>query len=220
MFAARLLVTALAATVAQAVQHNITVGGNTTANASLIFSPQEVHAQKGDVVTFVFVNGSYDVIQSQFDEPCIPASVFTPGFNGFDSGPRPTANGSAVTFLNVSITDNTTAIWFYENSTCAQGGVGVINANDSSTETLAGFSRNAIRLNGTNATSTSSGAFPSATGPSNSSGTGGPSGTGSGSSGTGSSSAAGASNTSSPAERVAVAGTLLAMPFAVLALLL
>lgn len=43
----------LAATVVQAVQHNITVGGNSTANASLIFNPQEVHAQAGDVVTFV-----------------------------------------------------------------------------------------------------------------------------------------------------------------------
>lgn len=89
---------------------------------------------------FAVVNGSYDVIQSQFAAPCIPEAVFTPGANGFNSGLRPTNNGSAVTILNVTIADNSTAIWFYENSTCAEGGVGVINANDSSTETLAGFS--------------------------------------------------------------------------------
>lgn len=92
------------------------------------------------------MNGSYDVIQSQFAAPCIPEAVFTPGANGFNSGLRPTNNGSAVTFLNVTIADNTTAIWFYENSTCALGGVGVINANDSSTETLAGFSVRLLSL--------------------------------------------------------------------------
>ena len=86
------------------------------------------------------VNGSYDVIQSQFAQPCIPASDFTPGFNGFNSGVRPTTNGTAPTFLNITIADNSTAIWFFENSTCSDGGVGVINANDSSTETLDGFS--------------------------------------------------------------------------------
>lgn len=44
-----------------------------------------------------------------------------------------------MTTFEVPITDNSTTIWFFENSTCAEGGVGGINVNDSSTETLAGF---------------------------------------------------------------------------------
>jgi len=42
-----------------------------------------------------------------------------------------------------------TTMWFYDYNTCGAGGVGVINSNESSYETLAGFERNAIRLNGT-----------------------------------------------------------------------
>ncbi|EPT00318.1 hypothetical protein FOMPIDRAFT_1016617 [Fomitopsis schrenkii] len=45
-------------------------------------------------------------------------------------------------------------IWFFDWNTCALGGVGGINVNESSTQTLAGFVRNARRLNGT-ATSSS-----------------------------------------------------------------
>ena len=80
------------------------------------------------------------MIQSTFGSPCEPISVTEPGTNGFDSGIRPTVNGTAPTTLNYTVKDNTTAIWFYENSTCGDGGVGGININDSSTETLLGFS--------------------------------------------------------------------------------
>jgi plastocyanin len=212
MFVAGLFVVALAATVAQAEQFIIKVGANTTANASLIFEPQEVHAKAGDLVTFLFVNGSYDVIQSTFAAPCEPISASTPGSNGFDSGVRPAINGTAQTTLNYTVQDNTTAIWFYENSTCGEGGVGAINANDSSTETLLGFSRNAIRLNGTNATTTSSLPFPSSTSPS--------SGSSGSNTGSGTSSASPSTTSTSPAERNAVMGTLLALPMAALALLL
>ena len=86
------------------------------------------------------MNGPYDVVQSDFGSPCVPISVSVPGFNGFNSGPRPAANGSTPTSLNYTIQDNSTAIWFYDDSTCGEGGVGGININDSSTETLLGFS--------------------------------------------------------------------------------
>ena len=58
--------------------------------------------------------------------------------NSFDSGFRDTVNGTAITNLVVPITDNST-IWFFDVNTCARGGVGGINVNDSSTETLDGF---------------------------------------------------------------------------------
>ncbi|CCM03922.1 uncharacterized protein FIBRA_06073 [Fibroporia radiculosa] len=139
----------------------ITVGHNTTSNASLVFQPQEVHAELGDTVLFNFTDGNHTAIQSTFSEPCIPAHQTNITINGFDSGFRDAGNGTAITILSVPIlAENVnTTMWFFDWNTCAEGGVGVINANDSSTETLAGFERNALRLNGTGyATSTSASA--------------------------------------------------------------
>ena len=76
--------------------------------------------------------------QSTFASPCIPAHDTNITINGFDSGFRDTVNGTAITNLVVPITDNST-IWFFDVNTCARGGVGGINVNDSSTETLDGF---------------------------------------------------------------------------------
>lgn len=145
------------------------------------------------------------MIQAVFAAPCIPEHDHDATLNGFNSGPRPANNGTAVTTLEVPITDNSTAIWFYENSTCALGGVGGINVNESSTETLDGFARNAMRLNGTNATSSS--ILPSSTG----------------ASGSASGSAPGASttgDTSNSAQRNALFGALAAVPLAAIALVL
>ena len=54
--------------------------------------------------------------------------------------------------------------WFFDYNTCGIGGVGAINFNTSSTETLDGFVRNAERLNGSTSTSTT--AHPTSTSPS------------------------------------------------------
>ncbi|TFK74573.1 hypothetical protein BDN72DRAFT_833063 [Pluteus cervinus] len=133
----------------------IKVGANTTNDPSKIFQPQSVNAQKGDVVTFTFVQGNHTATQSTFGSPCTPAHVTNATINGFDSGFRDTVNGTAVTTLSVTITDPDTPIWFYDANTCSEGGVGAININSSSDETLAGFSRNAVRLNGTEPSSSS-----------------------------------------------------------------
>ncbi|KAI0629437.1 hypothetical protein C8Q77DRAFT_1065487 [Trametes polyzona] len=147
---------------ASAKQIVITVGANTTDNATTVFQPAEVKANIGDVVLFNFTQGNHSAIQSTFASPCIPAHDTNVTINGFNSGLRPTNNGTAITNLPVTITTNDT-IWFYDETTCAEGGVGGINVNESSTETLDGFRRNAIRLNGT---ATSSSASPSSTSPS------------------------------------------------------
>ncbi|OBZ69566.1 hypothetical protein A0H81_10266 [Grifola frondosa] len=159
----------------------ITVGHNTTDNATTVFEPAEVHADIGDTVTFNFTLGNHTATQSTFGAPCVPIHDTNSTINGFDSMFRDTVNGTAITTLPVSIIDNST-LWFFDFNTCGDGGVGVINANDSSTATLAGFQvrplrssrslgradmaaqRNAIRLNGT-ASQTSSSASPSSTSP-------------------------------------------------------
>ncbi|KAF8806559.1 hypothetical protein BYT27DRAFT_6630874 [Phlegmacium glaucopus] len=135
----------------------ITVGGNTTKDAGAVFSPESVIARENDIVFFNFTEGNHTVTQSTFSSPCTPAHITDSSVNGFDSSFRNANNGTSVTNLPVTITDSNTTIWFYDVNTCALGGVGGININESSTETLDGFKRNAIRLNGT-APTTSSGA--------------------------------------------------------------
>ncbi|KAI0645159.1 hypothetical protein C8Q79DRAFT_927401 [Trametes meyenii] len=195
-----------AAAVASAKQIVITVGGNTTDNATTVFQPAEVTANIGDVVFFNFTQGNHSAIQSTFASPCIPAHDTNATINGFDSGFRDTVNGTAITNLPVPVSSNAT-IWFFDAATCARGGVGGVNVNESSTETLDGFRRNAVRLNGT---STSTSASLSATAPSR---------TGSGS-GSGTSTApAHTSNAATPGRGVA-RGLGAALPLALFAALL
>jgi len=139
-----------------AKQIMIVVGGNTTEDATKVFQPASVRAKAGGVVYFNFTLGNHTAIRSTFGSPCIPAhdtNISTE--NGCNSGFRNAGVGSAITSLPVVIDDVNTAIWFFDYNTCAQGGVGGININDSSLQTLDGFRRNAIRLNGSDPSSTS-----------------------------------------------------------------
>ncbi|KAI0669605.1 hypothetical protein C8Q78DRAFT_188429 [Trametes maxima] len=212
------LALALSVAVASAKQIVITVGGNTTNNASTVFQPAEVSANIGDVVFFNFTQGNHSAIQSTFASPCIPAHDTNATINGFDSGPRDTVNGTAITNLPVTVSSNDT-IWFYDAATCAAGGVGGINVNESSTETLDGFRRNAIRLNGTatsngtsNSNSTSASAPLSATAPSRT-------GSGTAPARTSNAAAAAAAAAMSP-ERAVVRGLGTVLPFALFAVML
>lgn len=82
--------------------------------------------------------GNHSVTQSTFAAPCVPAHDTNVTINGFDSSFRDAGNGTAITNLPVTITDPKTPIWFFDYNTCGLGGVGVINANGSSLETLEG----------------------------------------------------------------------------------
>ncbi|KAF5321129.1 hypothetical protein D9619_001685 [Psilocybe cf. subviscida] len=180
----------------------ITVGGNTTINPMGVFDPPQVNARIGDVVVFNFTQGNHTATQSTFASPCIPAHFTNETINGFDSSFRDTHNGTATTQLSVPIQNNDT-IWFFDWNTCAVGGVGGINLNSSSdsTETLDGFQRNALRLNGTDSdTSASSSAQVVATSP------------------TATNPAASPSQTTSAATRVVVQGAFAAALPAALAL--
>ncbi|KAH9485511.1 hypothetical protein JR316_0002419 [Psilocybe cubensis] len=136
----------------------ITVGGNTTSDPGAVFNPQTVVASAGDVVMFNFTQGNHTATQSTFASPCTAVHFTNSSINGFDTSFRDTHNGTAITQFTLPITDNTTTIWFFDWNTCPEGGVGGINLNDSSLETLEGITRNAIRLNGTGSSSSSSSA--------------------------------------------------------------
>ncbi|GLB37732.1 hypothetical protein LshimejAT787_0407830 [Lyophyllum shimeji] len=141
----------------------ITVGGNTTSDATSVFQPNSVVAREGDVVLFNFTQGNHTATQSTFAAPCVRAHDSDITFNGFDSSFRNAGDGEAITTLPVTISDSNTTIWFFDFNTCAKGGVGAINVNTSSTETLDGFQRNAQRLNGTSSSTSSSASSASRT---------------------------------------------------------
>ncbi|KAL0955877.1 hypothetical protein HGRIS_002076 [Hohenbuehelia grisea] len=144
----------------------IQVGQNTSDDASAVFTPQRVTAKVGDTVWFNFTHGNHTATQSTFAAPCIRAHDSNITINGFDSGFRDAGNAQAVTNLPVPILVQNVnePMWFFDWNTCADGGVGVINNDESSNETVAGFQRNAARLNGTESLSSSSSASSSATG--------------------------------------------------------
>ena len=138
------------------------------------------HSRCQELTSCKVTNGNHTATESTFSSPCIPAHETDNTINGFDSGFRDTQPGTAGSILSVPIliqNENHT-FWFFDYNTCGQGGVGVINNNESSSETLVGFTvgvsmlygfltpifstfwakclhivsifqRNAIRLNGT-----------------------------------------------------------------------
>ncbi|THV05160.1 hypothetical protein K435DRAFT_618206, partial [Dendrothele bispora CBS 962.96] len=135
-----------------------TVGLNTTNNASAVFQPASVKANIGDTVMFNFTQGNHSATQSIFEVPCKPAHDTNVTINGFDSGIRIQSNQTGPSILSVPILSENVnmTMWFYDVNTCGEGGVGVINANDSTGATYDGFVRNAIRLFGDGSSTTSS----------------------------------------------------------------
>jgi hypothetical protein len=134
----------------------ITVGGNST-DGTTTFDRQRVVAVLGDTVVFnckffflscrrdlidiPVTSGNHTATQSTFSNPCIPAHDTDVTINGFDSGFRNTTPGTAGSIMSVPILqqNQNQTFWFFDFNPCGQGGVGVINDNESSTETLVGF---------------------------------------------------------------------------------
>ncbi|KAM6502541.1 hypothetical protein JOM56_002518 [Amanita muscaria] len=132
----------------------ISVGGNTADDATKVFQPQSVTANEGDVVYFNFTLGNHTATQSLFNSPCVWSHKSDYSLNAFDSGFRNAGNGLGFTDMLITILDPNTPIWFFDYNTCAQGGVGAINANGQ--QTLQNFQDNAMNINGTGARSKSS----------------------------------------------------------------
>ena len=134
------------------------VGGN---DADSVFDPPEAVANLHDTVLFnctlsplrphftdvhwtdytrcmTVTQGKHTAIQSTFASPCVPIQDVNASYIGFDSKFHDTANGSVVTSYQFEVLDNST-IWYFDAATCSQGGVGGVNVNDSSWQTLEGF---------------------------------------------------------------------------------
>ncbi|KZT02063.1 Cupredoxin [Laetiporus sulphureus 93-53] len=127
----------------------IQVGPNNTNT----YSPTNVTAAAGDVLTFEFVSGNHTVTQSSFKTPC-DELTFANGSTGLDSGFLP-ANSSTTTMPTYKVLVNdTTPLWFYcrHPGHCQQGMVFAVNPT--SNETFAEFQAAAKASNETS-TSTS-----------------------------------------------------------------
>jgi len=140
--------TSTGSSTAAPVTHQVIVGGNNT----LTFSPSEVVAAIGDIVTFTFQTKNHSVAQSSFATPCSPlAGGFSSGFQFVNS---------TTDFPSYSYTVNaTTPVWAYCQQTnpgshCAQGMVFAINAVDSGAKNFTAFKNAAMGI--TNASSSSS----------------------------------------------------------------
>ncbi|ATZ56360.1 hypothetical protein BCIN_13g02010 [Botrytis cinerea B05.10] len=89
---------------AMAVERSVVVGGS-----GLTFVPNALTVQVGDTVKFQFL-GKHSVAQSTYDSPCVP-SDHAPIFSGVISGPDPSSNDAAPTFIMDTHVNGT--LWLY-----------------------------------------------------------------------------------------------------------
>ncbi|ORY13797.1 Cupredoxin [Clohesyomyces aquaticus] len=122
--------------------HVVQVGG---ANGSLIFSPSNVIAEPGDLVQFQFNAKNHSLVQSTFDNPCIPIQMMIPNktdafFSGFMPTNRTITQTTNVLTYTVRVT-NKAPMWYYcsQGKHCQAGMVGAINAATSGNKTVAAF---------------------------------------------------------------------------------
>ncbi|KAF1980079.1 hypothetical protein BU23DRAFT_443963 [Bimuria novae-zelandiae CBS 107.79] len=122
--------------------HVIQVGGP---NGSLTFSPDNVKAAVGDLVQFQFHPKNHSVVQSTFDQPCVPIQNVMPNMTtAFFSGFMPTnaslrATSQVLTYT-IRVMD-TKPVWFYcsQAKHCQGGMVGAINAAETGNKTMSAF---------------------------------------------------------------------------------
>ncbi|KUI55325.1 hypothetical protein VP1G_02676 [Cytospora mali] len=131
-------------TTAQSASRTVTLTGVTHSvvagrGGALIFDPDNVVAEIGDIVEWHFLPKNHSVAQSSFAQPCVPdAAAAQPFFSGF----QPIATGQAPDVFQIVVQDEN-PIWYYCAQTngnhCQNGMSGVINQNFSSPNTLAAY---------------------------------------------------------------------------------
>ncbi|KAF2827881.1 Cupredoxin [Ophiobolus disseminans] len=122
--------------------HIVQVGGP---NGSLAFYPNNIVAQAGDLVQFQFHPKNHSVVQSTFDQPCVPIqNIQANKTDAFFSGFMPTNASAAATSNVLTYTirvKDAKPVWFYcsQGKHCQAGMVGAINAPPSGNKTLTSF---------------------------------------------------------------------------------
>ncbi|KAK8134650.1 extracellular serine-rich protein [Apiospora sp. TS-2023a] len=217
---------ALSALMGLATAQKVHVVSVASANNSLIFMPDNLKAAKGDMVQFQFRGGNHSVVQSTFDQPCMPMSMAAAAGNssgaaakGIFSGFMPVAASKAMGMLptyTVMVADEK-PMWFYcsQGKHCQAGMVMVLNENTSAnaTRSLANYKALAKKATANVSPPTPAGGAAGGSAGGNTtggSGSGSGSGTGSGSgsgSGTGSGSGSGSGTGSAPGSQTSTPTT-------------
>ncbi|WQF82028.1 Putative cupredoxin [Colletotrichum destructivum] len=144
MHISAMVVTALAA-VAQAVDVQVVSVAST--NNTLKFFPDKINAPVGSMVQFQFRGGNHSVVQSTFDNPCIPISNVNASAKGVYSGYQPVQASAAMGQIPVfTVMVNSTApMWLYcsQGKHCQNGMVMVINENSraNATRTIENYAK-------------------------------------------------------------------------------
>lgn len=117
------------------VTHSVVAGRG----GALVFDPENVVAEVGDIVEWHFLPKNHSVAQSSFGQPCVPdASLAQPFFSGF----QPIDTAQAPNVFQIVVNDKN-PIWYYcaqtTGSHCQKGMAGVINQNFDSPNTLSAY---------------------------------------------------------------------------------
>ncbi|KAH6644736.1 Cupredoxin [Boeremia exigua] len=157
------------------VTHTIQVGGP---NGSLAFFPNNIQANAGDMVQFQFHPKNHSVVQSTFDNPCVPIqNIMANKTDAFFSGFMPTtaaANSTSQLLTYTIRVPDSKPIWFYcsQAKHCQGGMVGAINAPASGEKTMQAFSALAAQASENLSPGQSSGSGGSGSGSASPSGSG------------------------------------------------
>ncbi|KAK2018733.1 Cupredoxin [Colletotrichum eremochloae] len=133
--------------------HHVTVGGP----AGLVFNPDQVKANVGDMVVFTFMSQNHTVTQSAFKTPCDPMEG---GMNsGFMANPNNSVNPPPQVAMQVMVSS---PLWFYcaQKGHCGKGMTFSINPTADKTQAM--FQSMAIAQKGSGAASPITGGTPAA----------------------------------------------------------
>lgn len=128
--------------------HSVTVGGP----AGLVFTPDNIKANIGDMVIFEFLSQNHSATQSAFDTPCDPLSGGMD--SGFQANPNNTVSPPPQVAMQVMVD---TPLWFFcaQNGHCGKGMTFSINPTAEKTQAM--FQAMAIAQKGNGAGSTITG---------------------------------------------------------------
>jgi plastocyanin len=143
-------VAAFAPSLVSAANITVSVGASKNGTIGLRFDPQQITANKGDIVNFEFRGGNHTVTQSTFANPCAWQFNTATNKKGFNSGFLPFVNTSGqISVYSLEINDPTTPIWFFCGRVphCKSGMYGAINAPTTGNKTFANFAANVQTTN-------------------------------------------------------------------------
>jgi plastocyanin len=140
-------IAAFAPALVSAANITVFVGASQNGTIGLKFDPQQVVAQKGDIVNFEFRGGNHTVTQSSFANPCAWQLNTVTNQKGFNSGFLPFVNTSgSVSVYSLEVNDPSTPIWFFCGRVphCKSGMYGSINAPTTGNKTFSNFAANVL----------------------------------------------------------------------------